>query len=102
MKPQVYSSSALLKLILFAYSRGVYFCHKIEDFARQNKYAEWLIQANCPSHSTITRFITSKESDNIFQNFSVNLISILRQHNLINETIYIDGTEANANKYSFI
>lgn len=33
-RPQVYSLSALLKLVLFAYSRGVYLCRKIETFAR--------------------------------------------------------------------
>ena len=103
-RPQVYSSPALLKLILFAYSRGVYSCRKIETFARENKYAEWLVQAYCPSYRTIARFITSKESDDIFQDFSANLISILRQHNLIDEAVYIDGTkiQANANKYSFV
>ena len=57
-RPQVYSSPALLKLILFAYSRGVYSCRKIETFARENKYAEWLVQADCPSYRTIARFIT--------------------------------------------
>ena len=103
-RPQVYSSPALLKLILFAYSRGVYSCRKIETFARENKYAEWLVQADCPSYRTIARFITSREIDDIFQNFSANLISILRQHNLIDEAVYIDGTKihANANKYSFV
>ena len=102
--PQVYSSPGLLKLILFAYSRDVYSCRKIETFAQENKYAEWLVQADCPSYRTITRFITSKEIDDIFQNFSANLISILRQHNLIDEAVYIDGTKihANANKYSFV
>src|SRR5699024_12841396 len=89
---------------LFCVSCSIYLNRKIDTFKQENKYAEMLIQADCTSYRTIALFITSKEIDDIFQNFSANLISILRQHNLIDEAVYIDGTKihANANKYSFV
>ena len=60
-RPREYDLRAMLKLILFAYSRSVVTSRKIEEFAEENIVARWLTQYQVPSYRTICRFRISKE-----------------------------------------
>lgn len=81
----------MLKLVLFAYTRGIFSSRKIEMFAKANKPADRLTAGMVPSYRTICRFSISDE-----------LFSIVDQ-GLIDDVSFIDGTKilADANKYSF-
>ncbi|AVW03765.1 IS1182 family transposase, partial [Lactiplantibacillus plantarum] len=55
-RPREYNLGAMLKLVLLAYSYGIFSSRKIERFARENKPAGWLIADQIPSYRTICRF----------------------------------------------
>ncbi len=45
-----------MKLVLFAYTRGVFSSRRIETFAVENLTARWLTQEQMPTYRTICRF----------------------------------------------
>lgn len=59
-RPRVYNLSAMMKLILFAYTRETFTSRKIERLAEENLYARWLTQERVPSYRTIARFCVSQ------------------------------------------
>ncbi len=91
-RPFEYEPRVLLKLVLLAYSYGIFSCRKIERFARENVVAMWLTQEAQPTYRTIARFVVS------------DTIEMMLKNGLIDEAVFIDGTKilANANKYSFV
>ena len=93
-----------MKLVLFAYLRGRTSCRLIEREACENLYARWLTQEQVPSYRTIARFIVSNKADELIQSSFDSMYTFLTDHNLIDESVFIDGTKilANANKYSFV
>ena len=103
-RPRDYDTKMLLKLVLFAYSRSQFSCRQIELFAKENKVAMWLTQELEPSYRTIARFIVSEELESLILVTMTKFSKYLKQHGLISNGIYIDGTKilANANKYSFV
>lgn len=103
-RPREYDLRAMLKLILFAYSRSVVTSRKIEEFAEENIVARWLTQYQVPSYRTICRFRISKEIEFLLNDSLTNLTNILKQNGLIDEVSFIDGTKilADANKFSFV
>ncbi|WP_143442888.1 transposase, partial [Ligilactobacillus murinus] len=52
-RPFEYEPRVLLKLVLLAYSYGIFSCRKIERFARENVVAMWLTQEAQPTYRTI-------------------------------------------------
>lgn len=103
-RPREYDLRAMLKLILFAYSRSVMTSRKIEEFAEENIVARWLTQYQVPSYRTICRFRISDEIESLLNDSLTNLTDVLRQNGLIDEVSFIDGTKilADANKFSFV
>lgn len=103
-RPRKYNLALMLKLVLFAYSRGVFSCRRIEQFAKENLPARWLTQENFPSYRTIARFRISKDLEGLIQNSFNSLVVYLRKNHLIDDAIFIDGTKilADANKFSFV
>ncbi|MDR4933991.1 IS1182 family transposase [Companilactobacillus paralimentarius] len=103
-RPREYDLRAMLKLILFAYSRSVMTSRKIEEFAEENIVARWLTQYQVPSYRTICRFRISDEIETLLDDSLTNLTSVLKQNGLIDEVSFIDGTKilADANKFSFV
>ncbi|WCG35104.1 IS1182 family transposase [Companilactobacillus farciminis] len=103
-RPREYDLRAMLKLILFAYSRSVVTSRKIEEFAEENIVARWLTQYQVPSYRTICRFRISKEIESLLNDSLTNLTNVLKQNGLIDEVSFIDGTKilADANKFSFV
>ena len=103
-RPQEYNLGAMLKLVLLAYSYGIFSSRKIEHFARENKPAGWLIANQVPSYRTICRFRISDELAAMTNDSLSQLTKYLRQNVLIDDMSFIDGTKilADANKYSFV
>jgi len=103
-RPREYDLRAILKLILFAYSRSVMTSRKIEEFAEENIVARWLTQYQVPSYRTICRFRISNEIETLLNDSLTNLTNVLKQNGLIDEVSFIDGTKilADANKFSFV
>ena len=103
-RPREYDLAAMLKLVLLAYTYGIFSSRRIEKFARENKPAGWLIADQVPSYRTICRFRISDELANLTAKSLSNLTMFLKEQGLINDVSFIDGTKilADANKYSFV
>lgn len=103
-RPREYDPRMMLKLLLLAYSYGIFSSRKIERFARENLVAMWLIQEQRPTYRTIARFVVSKDLSAMIQSSFKTFHDYLAKQGLIDEASFIDGTKilANANKYSFV
>ncbi|WP_125760523.1 IS1182 family transposase [Companilactobacillus hulinensis] len=103
-RPREYDLSAMLKLVLFAYTRGIFSSRQIQLFAEENKPAGWLTSGQVPSYRTICRFRISEELFSLIDQGLINLTVFLKKQGLIDEVSFIDGTKivADANKYSFV
>lgn len=103
-RPREYDVRMMLKLVLLAYSYGIFSCRKIARFAQENLVARWLTQEQLPTYRTIARFVVSTESETMLEECFVDFHDYLQKHGLIDEASFIDGTKilANANKYSFV
>ena len=58
-RPKEYDPSMLLKLLLYAYARGIFSSRAVEQFAQENLPARWLTQEAEPSYRTLCRFRVS-------------------------------------------
>lgn len=103
-RPREYDLGAMMKLVLFAYTRGVFSSRRIETFAVENLTARWLTQEQMPTYRTICRFRISDELETLIHDGLDQLVDYLRRQNLIDDVTFIDGTKilADANKYSFV
>lgn len=103
-RPREYSLSMLLKLVLYAYAKGIYSSRKMEELAEENLPARWLCQEEVPSYRTICRFRVSEDMEDLMNQATPLLIDYLRDHRLISDSVFVDGTKilADANKYSFV
>lgn len=103
-RPREYDLSAMLKLVLFAYTRSVFSSRKIAQLAEESLPARWLTQEMMPSYRTIARFRISTDLENMMSLGLDALTDYLRQKHLIDDVIFIDGTKllADANKFTFV
>ena len=103
-RPREYSLSLMLKLVLFAYTRSVFSSRKIEQLAEESLPARWLTQESEPTYRTIARFRESNDLEELINKSLEHLTSYLREQQLIDDALFIDGTKilADANKYSFV
>jgi transposase len=103
-RPREYDLSAMLKLVLFAYTRSVFSSRRIQQFAEENMPARWLTQEMVPSYRTIARFRISADLETLIETGLDQLVDYLRQRHMIDEVTFIDGTKilADANKFSFV
>ncbi|MBO1308894.1 IS1182 family transposase, partial [Enterococcus sp. 669A] len=103
-RPRSYDLSAMLKLVLFAYTRSVFSSRKIEQLAEESLPARWLTQEQLPTYRTIARFRISNDLEGLIEKGLDVLVGYLRERQLIDDAIFIDGTKilADANKYSFV
>ena len=100
-----YSPRILLKILLYAYVRGIYSSRKIEQACRENIHFMYLLEGHrVPDHNAICRFrskhLAGQEDDLLAQ-----MTALLRKWGFVSmEAVFIDGTkiEANANRYSFV
>lgn len=103
-RPREYDLGAMMKLVLFAYTRETFTSRKIERLAEENLYARWLTQEQVPSYRTIARFCISNDIQELTNQGLDSLTEYLRERNLIDDALFIDGTKilADANKFSFV
>lgn len=99
-----YNPRMLIKVLVYAYSLGIFSGREIEEQLRANVYFMWLAGSNKPNFRTINRFRSERLKDEIDGVFK-KILTILIEVGLVKlENIFIDGTkvEANVNKYSFV
>ena len=101
----VVDPKTMFKILIYAYSQGIYSSRKIERACLRDIHFLWLLAGQkAPDHSTIarfrTRFLVYTCEDLFYQ--MVRYLSELDE--LSKETIFIDGTklEACANRYTFV
>lgn len=103
-RPVEYDPRLMMKLVLFAYTRGIRSGRRIEEFAQENIVAMWLTQEAVPSYRTINRFRISDLSEKMINSAFSEFTKLLHERGYIDDVTYIDGTKilADANKFSFI
>lgn len=100
-----YHPRALIKAILFAYSRGIFSGRKIEELMIENLPMQWLTGQQIISYRTINRFRSSEGCQHLIENIFIEFTLKLKNEDIISlNHLYVDGTkiEANANKYTFV
>ena len=99
-----YDPSMMLKVVLLAYSSGIYSSRKIEQATRENINFMWICGMKPLEHSTINRFRTERIRP-VFEEIFTQVVRVLAEAGHITlDTYFLDGTklEANANKYTFV
>ncbi len=97
---------SLFKVLVYAYSQGIYSSRKIEQACHLNLAYRYLLrhENKVPDHNTIARFRKERLSG-CAEELLTQLVMLLHNYEEINfENLFIDGTkiEANANKYTFV
>ena len=101
----VVEPKTLFKIIVYAYSQGIYSTREIEKACKFNLAYMFLLQGQkAPDNNTISRFRRDHLSlciEDLFTQF-VNALTTVNEVQFKN--LFIDGTkiEANANKYTFV
>ena len=78
------------KLVLLAYSYGIFSCRKIERFARENVVGVWLTQKVQPTYRTIARFVVSDTIEMMLKSSFSEFRKYLRKNGLIDEAVFIE------------
>lgn len=95
----------MFKIIVYAYSNGIYSSRAIEKACRRDINFKWLLQGErVPDHNTISRF-RNKRLTSCLENLFYQFVQKLHEFGEIQyKNVFIDGTkiEANANKYTFV
>lgn len=91
-----YNPKILLKVVLFAYSRGVIGSRRIEWLCRNNVICMALACMQCPDHSTIAAFVSSMTAE-ILSVFCEVLL-VCEEQQLLGGTVFaLDGLKLPSN-----
>lgn len=91
-----YDPAILLKIILYAYSKGITGSRKIADLCRENIVCMALSADSRPHHTTIADFISSMGQECI--ELFTNILSVCYTENLIGKNMFaIDGCKISSN-----
>ena len=91
-----YDPAILLKIILFAYSRGIISSRDIEKLCRENVVCMALSADTSPHFTTIADFISSCDKELV--NFFTKVLSVCYSQNLIGKNMFaIDGCKISSN-----
>ena len=94
--PKAYSPQSMLKIVLYAYSKGILSSRKIEAACRTNILFMALSGEASPDHATIASFV-SKKSEHIKEVF-VQILTLCAQLDLIGtEQFALDGCKLPSN-----
>jgi transposase len=99
-----YDPVMMLKVVLFAYSSGIYSSRRISRATQENLHFMWLCGMQPLDHNTINRFRTTRIRP-VFEDIFSEVIMLLAKSGYIKlDTYFLDGTkiEANANKFTFV
>ncbi|MFD1607518.1 IS1182 family transposase [Oceanobacillus luteolus] len=100
-----YHPRMMMKIILCAYTQSVFSGRKIEALVKDSVRMMWLAQGYEPSYRTINRFRVHPAIDKLLRECFVQFrCQLVREKEIEEEAIFIDGTkiEANANKFTFV
>lgn len=95
----------LLKMLLFAYSRGVFSGRKIAQLNEESIPMQWLTQQEYVCYHSINDFRSDDAFGLVLKEVYVYFVRLLQSYNLLDkDALFIDGTkiEADAYKYSFV
>ena len=91
-----YDPAVLLKIILFAYSKGIISSRKIEQLCQENIVCMALSADTHPHYTTIADFICSMDKECV--ELFTRILSICYTENLIGKTMFaIDGCKLSSN-----
>jgi transposase len=94
--PKAYSPQSMLKIILYAYSKGILFSRRIEAACRNNIIFMALSGEAKPDHTTIACFVSSKSRQ--IKDLFVQILMICAQLELIGvEEFALDGCKLPSN-----
>lgn len=99
------SPKTLFKILVFAYTQGIYSSRAIESSCRFDLRFKWLLNGEkVPDHNTIARFRKSRLSHCLEDLLSQFVKLLMEMDEVRFEHVFVDGSklEANANKYSFV
>lgn len=99
-----YHPRLLLKVVLFAYCRGIFSYRAIAQAMRENIYFMYLGKGYQPCHKTIHNFLRGRLKDDVRKLFE-QMIYYLHEEEYIDKSVFfVDGTiiRANANKHSHV
>lgn len=95
----------LFKIMVYAYSQGIYASRKIEQACRRDLCFIWLRKGEpAPDHNTISRFRKMYLSDCMEDLLTQMVMQLADSGEIAFENLFVDGTklEANANPYTFV
>ena len=95
----------MFKVLVYAYSQGIYSSRKIEASCRRDINFLWLLAGNkAPDHSTIARFRTTFLKESCEELFGQLANLLLKSGEVSGKNLFVDGTkiESRANKYTFV
>jgi len=99
------SSITLFKIMVYAFSQGIYSSRNIEKACRRDINFKWLLKGEpVPDHNTIWRFIKQRLVPNIENLFGQFVLKLHEIGQVPFENLFVDGTkiEADANRYTFV
>jgi transposase len=99
-----YDPQMMLKVILYAYAKGIYSSRRIAQATREDICFMWLSGMHPLDHSTVNRFRTERIRP-VFEDVFTDVISLLSEAGFVDLSVYfLDGTkiEADANKFTFV
>lgn len=93
---KAYHPSVLLKIIIYAYSKGIITSRKIEQNCKTNVTFMALSSMNSPDHSTIAHFVSSMKDD--IDAIFIQVLMICDAMNLLGGDLFaIDGCKISSN-----
>ena len=94
----------MLKIVVYAYTKGIYSTRAIEDACRYRIDFRWLLgEQDIPDHSTISRF--RKENKDEIEDLFYQYVKLLEHEGETDhEVVFVDGTkiESRAGRYTFV
>lgn len=99
------SPKSLFKIMVFAYSQGIWSTRKIEEACRLNLAFRYLLHGEKgPDHNTLYRFRKYHLSCCAEELLTQFIELLAEQGEILFENLFVDGTkiEADANRYSFV
>ena len=90
------SPTVLLKIVLLAYSKGIYSSRRIEILCSENILFKSISANTCPDHSTMAKFISSMSQE--IQSVFIDVLMVCNQLQLIGGEIFaLDGHKVSSN-----
>lgn len=99
-----YDPEMMLKVLIFAYSRGVYSNRRIAQQLRENIQFKWLAAGQEPDFRTIGRYRSEYFREHLERIFAEVVLMLISSGHIRGHDYFLDGTtiEANAGKYSYV